>query len=52
MSAIRRRELLKRLNTLAPGPTEDDRRAEREAVVPSRVGPPLQKPHFRATRRR
>jgi hypothetical protein len=31
MSARRRRELLKRLNTLDPGPTEDDRRAEREA---------------------
>ena len=31
MSATRRRELLKRLNTLDPGPTEDDRRAEREA---------------------
>jgi len=31
MSATRRRELLKRLDTLNPGPTEDDRRAEREA---------------------
>ena len=31
MSATRRRELLKRLNTLDPGPTEDDRRVEREA---------------------
>jgi hypothetical protein len=31
MSATRRRELVKRLNTLDPGPTEDDRRAEREA---------------------
>jgi hypothetical protein len=31
MSATRRRELLKKLNTLDPGPTEDDRRAEREA---------------------
>jgi hypothetical protein len=31
MSATRRRELLKRLDTLDPGPTEDDRRAEREA---------------------
>ena len=31
MSVARRRELLKRLNTLDPGPTEDDRRAEREA---------------------
>ena len=33
MSATRRRELLKRLNTLDPGPTEDDRRAEREAEL-------------------
>jgi hypothetical protein len=33
MSAIRRRELLKRLNTLDPGPTEDDRRAEREGEL-------------------
>jgi hypothetical protein len=31
MSATRRRELLERLNTLDPAPTEDDRRAEREA---------------------
>ena len=31
MSATRRRELLKGLKTLDPGPTEDDRRAEREA---------------------
>ena len=31
MSATRRRELLKRLNTLDPGPTEDERKAEREA---------------------
>jgi hypothetical protein len=31
MSARQRRELLNRLNTLDPDPTEDDRRAEREA---------------------
>jgi hypothetical protein len=31
MSATRRRELCKRLNTLDPGPTEDDRKTEREA---------------------
>jgi hypothetical protein len=33
MSARRRRELLERLNTLDVGPTEDDRRAEREARI-------------------
>jgi hypothetical protein len=33
MSARRRREILKRLNTLDAGPTEDDRRAEREATL-------------------
>jgi hypothetical protein len=33
MSATRRRELLERLNTLDPGPTEDERRAEREARI-------------------
>ncbi len=33
MSARRRRELLERLNTLDAGPTEDDRRAEREATI-------------------
>jgi hypothetical protein len=33
MSARQRRELLRRLNTLDPGPTEDDRRAEREARI-------------------
>ena len=33
MSARRRRELLERLNTLDAGPTEDDRRAEREARI-------------------
>ncbi len=33
MSARRRRELLQRLNTLDAGPTEDDRRAEREATI-------------------
>jgi hypothetical protein len=32
MSA-RRTELLERLNTLDAGPTEDDRRAEREATI-------------------
>jgi hypothetical protein len=31
MSSRRRRQLIDRLNTLDPGPTEDDRRAEREA---------------------
>jgi hypothetical protein len=33
MSARRRREILERLNTLDAGPTEDDRRAEREATL-------------------
>ena len=33
MSARRRRELLERLNALDAGPTEDDRRAEREARI-------------------
>jgi hypothetical protein len=33
MSAGRRRQLIDRLNTLDPGPTEDDRRAEREATT-------------------
>jgi hypothetical protein len=33
MSARRRRELLERLNTLDAAPTEDDRRAEREARI-------------------
>jgi hypothetical protein len=33
MRAHRRRELLERLNTLDAGPTEDDRRAEREASI-------------------
>ncbi len=33
MSARRRRELLQRLNTLDAGPTQDDRRAEREATI-------------------
>ena len=33
MSARQRRELLERLNTLDTGPTEDDRRAEREARI-------------------
>ena len=31
MSVRQRRELLERLNALDAGPTEDDRRAEREA---------------------
>jgi hypothetical protein len=33
MSARQREELLEQLNTLDPGPTEDDRRAEREARI-------------------
>jgi hypothetical protein len=33
MSARRRRELLERLNALDAGPTEDERRAEREARI-------------------
>ncbi len=33
MNARRRTELLERLNTLDAGPTEDDRRAEREATL-------------------
>jgi hypothetical protein len=33
MSARQRRELLERLNTLDAGPTQDDRRAEREAKI-------------------
>jgi hypothetical protein len=33
MSARQRRELLERLNTLDAGPTQDDRRAEREARI-------------------
>jgi hypothetical protein len=37
MSARRRRELLERLNTLDSGPTEDDRRAEREAKISKAV---------------
>ena len=37
MSARQRRELLQRLNTLDAGPTEDDRRAEREARVKKAV---------------
>jgi hypothetical protein len=36
MSA-RRRELLQRLNALDSGPTEDDRRAEREARISKAV---------------
>lgn len=37
MSARRRREILERLNTLDAGPTEDDRRAEREARITKAV---------------
>jgi hypothetical protein len=37
MSASRRTELLERLNTLDAGPTEDDRRAEREATISKAV---------------
>ncbi len=33
MSARQRRELLERLNILDAGPTEDERRAEREATI-------------------
>jgi hypothetical protein len=33
MDAERRRQILERLNTLDAGPTEDDRRAEREAEI-------------------
>ena len=33
MSASQRRKILERLNTLDAGPTEDDRRAEREARI-------------------
>ena len=33
MSAERRTEILERLNALDAGPTEDDRRAEREATI-------------------
>jgi hypothetical protein len=33
MDAERRRRILERLNTLDVGPTEDDRRAEREARI-------------------
>jgi hypothetical protein len=37
LSARQRRELLERLNALDPGPTEDDRRAEREATISKAV---------------
>jgi hypothetical protein len=37
MSARQRRELLQRLNALDSGPTEDDRRAEREATISKAV---------------
>ncbi len=30
---VERRKILERLNTLDPGPTEDDRRAERQATL-------------------
>lgn len=33
MDAQRRRQLLERLNTLDTGPTEDERRTERQAAV-------------------
>ena len=32
-----RRELIERLNTLDPGPTEDDRSAEREVTISKAV---------------
>jgi hypothetical protein len=37
MSTRRRTELLERLNILDAGPTEDDRRAEREARISKAV---------------
>jgi hypothetical protein len=37
MNARRRAELLQRLNTLDTGPTEDDRRAEREVRISKAV---------------
>jgi hypothetical protein len=37
MSARRRTEILERLNTLDAGPTEDDRRAERETTIRNAV---------------
>jgi hypothetical protein len=37
LSARQRRELLQRLNALDPGPTEDDRRVEREATISKAV---------------
>ncbi len=33
MSASQRKKILERLNTLDAGPTEDDRKAEREARI-------------------
>ena len=33
MDAERRRRLLEQINTLDTGPTEDDRRAERQAAI-------------------
>ena len=33
MDAQRRRRILRQLNTLDTGPTEDDRRAERQAAI-------------------
>jgi hypothetical protein len=37
MSVRQRRELLERLNALDSGPTEDDRRAERKAMISKAV---------------
>jgi hypothetical protein len=37
MSPRQRGVLLERLNALDPGPTEDDRRAEREALISKAV---------------
>jgi hypothetical protein len=37
MNARRRKELLERLDTLDAGPTEDDRRAEREVAISKAV---------------
>jgi len=37
MSVRKRRELLDRLNALDSGPTEDDRRAERKAMISKAV---------------
>lgn len=37
MDAQRRRRILRQLNTLDTGPTEDDRRAERQAAIERKV---------------